>query len=116
MKTYYQTTTNNLILHNEDGSGLFLSDFGPGNNHYAQVMKEIEDGEAQILPYMPPPPTWEIIRGRRNALLFESDWAIMADADPKPNKETWLVYRQALRDVPQSFSTPEAVVWPTKPS
>jgi len=25
------------------------------------------------------------------------------------------VYRQALRDVPQDFASPDAVVWPTAP-
>jgi hypothetical protein len=61
------------------------------------------------------PPTWEQIRSQRDALLKDSDWAIISDATPKPSKEAWLTYRQALRDIPQNFSTPEEVVWPNKP-
>jgi hypothetical protein len=59
--------------------------------------------------------TWDSVRAKRNALLKESDWAIIPDATPKPSKEAWLNYRQALRDLPQTFSSPEEVVWPDKP-
>ena len=38
------------------------------------------------------------------------------DATPKPSKEAWLTYRQALRDLPQNFETPEEVVWPELPN
>jgi hypothetical protein len=60
-------------------------------------------------------PTWDTVRSQRDVLLDDSDWAVMPDATPKPSKEAWLTYRQALRDVPQTFSTPEEVVWPNKP-
>ena len=63
----------------------------------------------------PPVPTWDTIRIQRDSLLKDSDWAIISDATPKPSKEAWLTYRQALRDIPQNFSTPEEVVWPDKP-
>jgi hypothetical protein len=29
--------------------------------------------------------------------------------------QSWLDYRQALRDLPQTFSNPDEIVWPTKP-
>ena len=61
------------------------------------------------------PPAWEQIRAKRDELLKESDWSAFPDANPKPSKEAWLDYRQALRDIPQTFSTPEEVVWPEKP-
>jgi hypothetical protein len=57
---------------------------------------------------------WQIIRGERNYLLSQTDWIFAPDVILK-NKEAWLTYRQALRDVPQNFSTPEEVVWPEKP-
>jgi len=59
--------------------------------------------------------TMDSVRAKRDALLKDSDWAIISDATPKPSKEAWLTYRQALRDLPQNFSTAEEVVWPTKP-
>lgn len=61
----------------------------------------------------PEPLTWDRIRAERNFLLSQSDWTQLADAPLSPEqKQAWAVYRQALRDVPSSFATPEEVVWP----
>ena len=60
-------------------------------------------------------PTWDSIRNERDLLLSQSDWSVMPDSSPKPSKESWLNYRQGLRDIPQNFSNPEDVVFPTKP-
>ncbi len=87
----------------------------PSNTDYAQFLQELERGEAELVPYVPPAPAWEQIRAQRNNLLTASDWSVASDATPKPSKEAWLTYRQALRDIPQTFSTPEEVVWPNKP-
>lgn len=61
-------------------------------------------------------PTWYVIRRERDRLLSESDWTQLADV-PLTNgqKELWGIYRQALRDIPQNFSDPSNVVWPTEP-
>lgn len=58
---------------------------------------------------------WNYIRKQRDFLLKQSDWSAFPDANPKPSKEAWLNYRQALRDVPQNFSNPEEVIWPLPP-
>ena len=87
----------------------------PANRHYSQFLQELEKGEAELVPYVPPAPTWEQIRSQRDALLKDSDWSVALDANPKPSKEAWLTYRQALRDLPQTFSSPESVVFPNKP-
>lgn len=53
------------------------------------------------------------VRKKRNKLLTESDWTQLVDASlTTKNKETWLVYRQALRNVPQQKGFPHDVVWP----
>lgn len=60
--------------------------------------------------------TWDSIRAQRNQLLTQSDWTQLADAPlTQEQKNAWVAYRQALRDVPLSFSTPEEVVWPATP-
>ena len=87
----------------------------PANRHYSQFLQELERGEAELIPYVPPAPTWEHIRAQRDGLLKDSDWSVASDATPKPSKEAWLTYRQALRDIPQAFSSPESVVFPNKP-
>lgn len=64
----------------------------------------------------PQPLTWGTIRAERNQLLTQSDWTQLADAPlTQEQKNAWVVYRQALRDVPSSFFTPEEVVWPEQP-
>jgi hypothetical protein len=61
-------------------------------------------------------PTWEEIRGRRNALIAASDWVVIRAAEKQePIPAAWATYRQALRDIPQSCATPGDVVWPEKP-
>jgi hypothetical protein len=87
----------------------------PANRHYAQFLQELERGEAELVPYVPPAPTWEQIRAQRDGLLKDSDWSAFPDANPKPSKENWLTYRQALRDITSNFKAPEEVVWPEKP-
>ena len=42
--------------------------------------------------------TWEQIRKHRNKLLIESDWTQGADV-PSSIKDTWAIYRTALRDI-----------------
>ena len=71
---------------------------------------EIKDVPKQEAPKI----TWDQIRMKRNALISHSDWVMFEDAKVS-NKEAWLTYRQALRDLPQDFRTPEEVVWPSKP-
>ena len=115
MKQYIQTQDRDTLqIHNEDGSVTIIPK-DSANRHYSQFLQEFEKGEAELVPYVPPAPTWEQIRAQRDALLKESDWSITSDATPKPSKEAWLTYRQALRDLPQNFSEPSEVVWPEKP-
>lgn len=62
-----------------------------------------------------------LLREERNRRLVETDWRATVDY-PGTDKEVWLTYRQALRDLP-STATPELnengqltnVTWPTKP-
>jgi hypothetical protein len=60
------------------------------------------------------PTTMDSVRRKRNELLKESDWVGLTDVNI-PNKQAWLDYRQSLRDLPQTFSKPEEVVWANKP-
>lgn len=62
------------------------------------------------------PVNWDSVRQKRNFLLAQSDWTQLTDAPlTQEQKNAWTVYRQALRDVPSSFATPEEVIWPTTP-
>jgi hypothetical protein len=57
--------------------------------------------------------TWEQIRSRRNNLLALSDYTQMSDWPG--DKASWATYRQALRDLPQTYTNAADVIWPTKP-
>ena len=55
-------------------------------------------------------------RSERNALLSQSDWAVMPDSPlSDSDKTSWQTYRQALRDVPAQAGFPDNITWPTKP-
>ena len=103
------------------------------NNNYASIVWEETNNE--------PLPTFEEVnnkldelklllpmeklREERDKKLFDTDYRIVADF-PYPSeevKQTWVTYRQALRDLP-STATPQLdengfltnVTWPTPPS
>jgi hypothetical protein len=60
---------------------------------------------------------WNEIRGKRNQMLTACDWTQVADAPLTQNeKDQWVAYRQALRDLPQTYANWEDVVWPDEPS
>jgi len=60
------------------------------------------------------------IRAKRNALLIQSDWAVLPDVPLTDAQKTEVqTYRQTLRDFPSTVTgnpaTANDVVWPTKP-
>lgn len=56
-----------------------------------------------------------VIRHERNRKLIASDWTQMPDVPLSVEKKTeWAVYRQALRDFPETCD-PDNPVWPIPP-
>jgi hypothetical protein len=86
-------------------------------NEQSEGKQIVPDENGYPITIIPPaiPPTWEQIRSQRDTLLKDSDWSVASDATPKPSKEAWLTYRQALRDLPQNFEDSSEVIWPEKP-
>lgn len=66
--------------------------------------------------FVTPPPSAEVLledlRDERNALLAETDWWASSDLTMTSAQTT---YRQALRDITDTYSSLDDVVWPTKP-
>lgn len=61
---------------------------------------------------------WGMQRLERNYLLLESDTDVLPDrwaAMTAEQQSAWSTYRQALRDLPQTYPDPKTVVWPQKP-
>jgi hypothetical protein len=60
---------------------------------------------------------WNRVRSQRDRLLSATDWTMTADAPLTTTQvDEAKTYRQALRDLPQDHSDPDAVVWPAKPA
>lgn len=62
---------------------------------------------------------FNVIRLKRDALLFSSDWTQLPDAPLSPTvKGWWASYRQQLRDIPanvEGITNIDQVQWPTEP-
>lgn len=56
------------------------------------------------------------LRSRRDILLSNTDWVVTRATDQGVSIPTeWATYRQALRDITDTYTSIEDVVWPTKP-
>lgn len=53
------------------------------------------------------------LRAERDGKLKETDWWVLPDRTPT---QAQLDYRQALRDITNTYSSPNDVVWPEKPA
>ena len=53
-----------------------------------------------------------LLRQKRNQLIAETDWWASSDLTMTAEQTA---YRQALRDITDSYTSLEDVVWPTKP-
>jgi hypothetical protein len=59
---------------------------------------------------------WNQIKYQRDLYLQQCDWTQLPDAVfTIEEKAAWQDYRQALRDIPQTFNSPDEVVYPVMP-
>lgn len=59
---------------------------------------------------------WVILRGVRDFYLQRSDYTQLPDAPITPElKQAYIVYRQALRDLPSNTTDPLNPPWPIPP-
>jgi hypothetical protein len=88
-----------------------------GNRDYQEFLVIDTDREYCPREYHPTvEERWSAIRSRRDALLAQCDWTQIPDAPLTDEQKTaWQAYRQALRDLPQDYSDPDAVAWPEPP-
>ena len=74
-------------------------------NEMLQEWKTEEEPRLAALPM-------ELLRRERNSRLAETDW--WANSDLTMTAEQ-TAYRQALRDITDTYTSLDDVVWPTKP-
>lgn len=59
---------------------------------------------------------WRLVRTKRDNLIAKTDYAIMPDYPlTDAQKADVTAYRQSLRDIPENFTSPDAVEWPATP-
>jgi len=61
---------------------------------------------------------WASVRAQQSQKLYESDWTCSVIDPPAPilaQRDQWIAYRQALRDV-TTQSDPFNITWPTPPT
>lgn len=60
---------------------------------------------------------WSRVRNHRDILVKETDFTQVSDSPlAQEKKAEFTAYRQALRDLPQTYDNPDDIVWPTKPT
>jgi Phage tail assembly chaperone protein len=61
---------------------------------------------------------WDWLREQRDKKLAACDWTVTVSDRPLSDekKNEWVVYRQALRDLPANTPDPSQVTWPTPPT
>jgi hypothetical protein len=109
----YQLTDSTSILRLED-SALIPAD--ECNSDYIIYLQWLEEGnepkpDPGVKPY-----TWEQAIEKRDKALTASDWTMIPGCTV--DQHAWAVYRQVLRDIPQTFANcdPIGIIWPEKPS
>jgi len=56
------------------------------------------------------------LREIRHGMLIQTDWTQGSDSPlDDATKAQWATYRQALRDITDTYTSLDDVVWPTKP-
>ena len=98
--------------------------WGESNNDYATLTWDESNADPKptlaeleaAWPAVRDARAWDAIRVERDALLTASDWTVLPDAPLTTTQKTaWKTYRQTLRDLPQTFATPDGIVWPERP-
>ena len=58
---------------------------------------------------------WTQVRSQQRDLLYKSDWTCSVTDYEPPNRDAWVQYRAALRDV-TTQTDPFNIVWPPRPT
>lgn len=109
----YQLTQGDEIFRTTDGA------FIPpdlSNSDYVVYLDWLEEGNTPDPDPTTANYTWDQVLQKRNQLLHDSDWTMIPGCTV--DQHAWAVYRQVLRDLPQTFAgcNPLDVIWPEKPT
>jgi len=94
-----------IVGHDDDGFAIFSSD----PNDFGVTWDQVVGAKAALDATFGK----EDLRYERNRRLAETDFWALKDAPAMTAEQT--AYRQALRDITETYTSLEDVVWPTKP-
>ena len=113
--TYQWVSANKCTVKRTDENGnTRWIPLDPDNRRYQEYLEWLAEGNTTLPPDEPKLDPWEEIRQKRDQLIRDSDWTMIPGATV--DQAQWSAYRQILRDLPQTYSNPEDVVWPTPTS
>jgi hypothetical protein len=109
MKTYYETEDGTI----DTGDRLVPK----GHIYYNLILEAVNNGEAELIQTLSPQASvaWDVVRAKRNQMLRDCDWTVLPDTVLE-NKSEWIRYRKQLREIPQTYSDPNRILWPLRPS
>lgn len=84
------------------------------NNTKPVTIKNVESVRKLVVPKPQPMVTDKTARKQRDWLLFCTDWTQSPDSLSEPLRESWKLYRQQLRDLPNNQIWPD-MDWPLPP-
>ena len=90
-----------------DTSREYMLNLGMNSDDIESVLRQKEyENEQQ----------WSAARKKRDELITVTDYTQAIDSPLSSEKQAqYKVYRQSLRDIPQTFGDPCDIVWPVKP-
>jgi hypothetical protein len=108
----YQLTVTDTLLRLADGAFIPAD---KSNSDYTIYLQWVEDGNTPLPNPDVKPYTWDQALSKRNAALTASDWTMTPGCTV--DQHAWAVYRQILRDIPQTFAgrDPQDIIWPMEP-
>jgi hypothetical protein len=93
------------IMHGDDITWLDESQTQPTDAEIQAKTDELEAAEPL-----------KLLRAERNAKLAETDWVVTMHKELGTNiPAAWKTYRQSLRDITDTYTSLDDVVWPEKP-
>ena len=93
---------------NDDGRAIISDDPADFGITWSQLLTKRNELEAAE--------PLKLLREERNQRLTDTDWVVVKAQETGGTVSTeWQTYRQALRDITDTYSSLDTVVWPTKP-
>ena len=108
MKDAIMSLNSDIIAVKHDASTDTYTAYGEGETVISFDASAAQTKQQELLTEDAP----KDLRAERNAKLAETDWWVLPD---RTATQAQLDYRQALRDITNTYTSLDDVVWPTKP-